>query len=391
MQHDGTLSGAVLEARLDVEPGDPIDPTHLADNANRLFGLRLYEQVGYRLVDENDGTGVEYTATEKSWGPGYLQFGLSLEDDFDGSTAFNLAARYTRGGLNRLGGEWRTDLQLGTDPALSTEYYQPLSFDSRYFLAPRFDLSQENFNIFAADRRLGRYRVTDGRFSLDFGRELGTIGELRFGAFRGAGNARVKVGDPALPGFDFDSGGLFGRLRIDSVDDARFPRKGLIADLHWTLSRPGFGADLDYDAFEADVSQTFSRGKSSLQVGLGYATTLRNNESVQDFFPLGGFLRLSGRERGAIAGPHAALARLVYYRRVGSSAGGVFETPLYLGASLEAGNVWQQRSDISFASLEMNGSLFAGLDSFIGPVFLAAGFAEDGQSNFYLFIGAPPR
>ena len=106
---------------------------------------------------------------------------------------------------------------------------------------------------------------------------------------------------------------------------------------------------------------------------------------------MGGFLRLSGLERGGISGPHAALMKLVYYRRVGDTTGGVFETPVYLGISAEAGNVWQTRDEISFNTMDLNGSVFVGMDSYFGPVFLAAGFAENGQSNFYLFIGAPPR
>jgi NTE family protein len=165
----------------------------------------------------------------------------------------------------------------------------------------------------------------------------------------------------------------------------------MLADVRWTLSRPGFGADSKFDTFEADVSQTWSRGKSSLQLGLGYATTFSADNIVQDFFPLGGFLRLSGLERGEISGPHAALLKLVYYRRVGSSTGGVFETPVYLGVSAEAGNVWQTRAAMSFDTLQLNGSVFAGVDSYFGPIYLAAGFAENGQTNFYLFIGSPPR
>jgi NTE family protein len=59
--------------------------------------------------------------------------------------------------------------------------------------------------------------------------------------------------------------------------------------------------------------------------------------------------------------------------------------------SAEAGNVWQSRSDVSFDTMMMNGSIFTGIDTFIGPVYLAAGFAEKGETNFYLFIGEPPR
>jgi NTE family protein len=316
---------------------------------------------------------------------------VSIEDDFEGSTAFNLAARLTKAGLNKLGAEWRTDVQLGTDPALLTEFYQPLSFDSRLFVAPRLEMRQSNLDTFSMDNTIARYRVSEGGLSLDFGRELGTVGEFRLGVYRGIGDARVKVGDPALSNFDFETGGAFARLRFDSVDNSHFPRSGTLADIHWNLSRPGLGADHNFDTIEGEFSQTWSRGKSSLQLGLGYATTLSSDNTVQDFFPMGGFLRLSGLERGEISGPHAALARLVYYRRVGDTTGDLFETPIYLGFSAEAGNAWQTREEIGFDTMQINGSVFAGLDSYFGPVYLAAGFAENGQTNFYLFVGAPPR
>ncbi|MGI9248210.1 MAG: BamA/TamA family outer membrane protein, partial [Woeseiaceae bacterium] len=389
--HDGKLAPAVLESRLSVKAGDSIDPRLLAENADRLYGLQLYEHVGYSLVEENGRTGVEYRATTKSWGPNFLQFGVSLEDDFEGSTGFNVEARMTRAGLNRLGAEWRTDLRLGTDPRLFTEFYQPLSFDSRWFFAPRVEMSQSNLNVFDQDETIARLRVSEAETGLDFGRELGTVGEFRVGAYRGLGEARVKVGDPALPNIDFDTGGAFAMLRFDTLDDAQFPRHGIKANLRWTLSRPGLGADTEFDTVEGEITSSWSRGKNTLQLGLAYATTIESDNTVQDFFPLGGFLRMSGLGRGEISGPHAALARLVYYRRVGDTTGGILDTPIYFGVSAESGNVWQNRSDISFDTMMLNGSIFTGIDTFIGPVYLAAGFAEEGETNFYLFIGEPPR
>ncbi len=388
--HDGKLAPAVLESKLTVEAGDPIDHDALAHNADRLYGLQLYEQVSYSLVEEDGRTGVEYLAKTKSWGPNFLQFGVSLEDDFEGSTGFNVSSRLTRAGINRLGAEWRNDLRLGTDPRLFSEFYQPLSFDSRLFVAPHVNLRQSNINAFTDDATVARLRLSEAEAGIDFGRELGRIGELRLGMFTGVGEARVKIGDPALPNIDFETGGAFARLRFDTLDNTRFPREGARADLRWTLSRPGLGADSKFDTIEGEVLQTWSRGKNSLQLGLEYATTLESDGAVQDFFPLGGFLRLSGLERGEISGPHAALAKLVYYRRIGNSKG-ILDTPIYLGVSAEAGNVWQNRSDMGFDSMQFNGSVFAGFDTFIGPVYVAAGFAEQGQSNFYLFIGAPPR
>jgi NTE family protein len=68
----------------------------------------------------------------------------------------------------------------------------------------------------------------------------------------------------------------------------------------------------------------------------------------------------------------------------------IFDAPLYVGASLEAGDVWQTRSDIQASTLLINGSLFAGVDTFFGPLFLGAGFSEGGNSNFYLSLGRSP-
>lgn len=389
--HDSQLAPEVLESRLSLEPGDPVDPERMEADANRLYGLQLFESVSYRLVTDEGRTGVEFDARSKSWGPNYLQFGVSLEDDFEGSTGFNLAARLTRAGLNRLGAEWRTDLQIGTDPTLVSEYYQPLSFDSRVFVASKLEVRQSNLNAFVMNDRVATLRISTAEASIDMGTELGASGEFRIGAYRGIGDARVKVGDPALPNINFETGGAFARLRIDTLDNARFPRHGVRADVTWNLSRPGLGADFKFDTIAAELSSTWSHGKSSLQFALSYSTTIHSDNTIQDFFPLGGFWRLSGLERGAISGPHAALARLVFYRRVSGSGGGFFDVPLYLGASVEAGNVWQLRSDIGFDSMLINGSLFAGMDTFLGPLYLAAGFAEGGRSNFYLFLGTPPR
>jgi NTE family protein len=388
---EGPLSERVLKSRLRTKPGKPVTDEMLEEDAARLYGLDLYSQVGYRLLREGGRRGVEFHTRPKSWGPNVLQFGMSVEDDFEGSTAFNVSSRYTRVGVNALGAEWRTDLQLGTEPYLRSEFYQPVSYDSRWFVAPRIDLEQTNFNVFTDGESIARFRLSRGELAFDMGRELGRWGEIRVGAFRGTGNARVKVGDPSIPNIDFETGGLSATFGIDTLDDANIPRGGSRLDARFTASRPGLGADSSFDTVEADWSSVWTRGRHSLQLGLELRTTIRSDELIQNFFRLGGFLRLSGLERGEISGPHAGLTRLVYYRRSGETGGGLFDIPLYLGASVEAGNVWDTRSEISFDSLRINGSLFAGYDTYFGPLFLGAGFGEAGNTSFYLFLGALPR
>jgi NTE family protein len=61
--------------------------------------------------------------------------------------------------------------------------------------------------------------------------------------------------------------------------------------------------------------------------------------------------------------------------------------PAYLGVSFEAGNVWQKRSQMSFGDARKDASVFLGLDTPIGPVYLGTGYEERGSAAFYLFLG----
>jgi NTE family protein len=390
VEQDSRLSAQVLESRLGVTAGDPIDAAVLSTEAAQLHALDVFEKVNYRLVEENGKTGVVFDARAKTWGPSFLNFGFTLEDDFEGATNVDLRARLTRPAVNRYGGEWRADLRVGTEPQLLTEFYQPLRSDSRLFVAPYVDFDQSNFNAFADRDIVARLRVTELTGGIDVGAEIGNFGEFRLGAFRGGGESRVIVGDPAIPNPDYETGGLRALLRFDTLDRPWFPTSGLRADLEWRQSLEELGGDDRYDIIDLSVEAVRSRGKSTVGLGLDFQTTLSFDGAVQDLFRLGGFQRLSGYERGAISGPHAAVAKLVYYRRIGDSPGGLFDAPVYFGASLEAGNAWESRSDMSLDSALLHGSLFVGIDSYVGPMFFAAGVGQGGLTNFYLVIGAPP-
>jgi NTE family protein len=390
VEQNSNLATDVIESGLRVAAGDPIDVKQLSAEAARLHGLNVFEKVNYRLVEEHGETGVVFDARAKSWGPNFLRFGLSLENDFEGATTFDLRARLIRPAVNRYGGEWTADLRLGTEPQFFSEFYQPLRVDQRFFVAPYIDLNQSNVNLFVDHESIARIRIAEFTGGIDLGVEIGNIGEFRLGAFRGRGAADVIVGDPSIPSPDFDTGGLQARMRFDTLDTPWFPTSGLRTDIKWRQLRPEFGADESYDTIEVDFEAFASRGKSTFGFGIDFATTLSFDGELQDLFRLGGFRRLSGFERGAISGPHAAVAKLLFHRRVGTSAGGLFEVPMYLGASLEAGNVWQTRSDMSLGSALIHGSLYFGMDTYVGPVIFGAGLGQDGYSNFYLFVGAPP-
>ena len=105
---------------------------------------------------------------------------------------------------------------------------------------------------------------------------------------------------------------------------------------------------------------------------------------------LGGFLNLSGYAERSLVGSQAALARAVFYRRTGDTSR-LFSLPLYVGASVEAGNVWNARSAFGRGSAVVAGSLFGGLDTPLGPVFLGFGRNSSGADSWYLSFGSMLR
>jgi NTE family protein len=391
IEHDDRIATTLLASRLGIFAGEAIDEPALAAAAGRVYAMDLYQQVSYQLVEEDGAVGVVFTAVAKSWGTDFVNIGVSVEDDFDGSTGFNVFGRLTRTGLNSRGAEWRTDFQLGTDLSLFSEYHQPFGAHLNYFVAPHLEFRQRNQNIFVDNQSVAQLRVARSEIGIDLGRELGSFGELRAGVYNGKGKSRIKIGDPATPDNEFDTGGFFTEIRVDTFDDSRFPRSGKRATLRWDASRQSLGANRNFETLEADYMSAWSSGRNTLQMGLSYATTFDANDLPQEYFPLGGFLRVSGLERGRISGPHSALGRLIYYRLVSDYAGGLFEVPVYLGGSLEVGGVWQSRSDIGFGSALKCGGLFAAFDASFGAVYLATGFGEGGGQTYYLLLGSALR
>ena len=102
---------------------------------------------------------------------------------------------------------------------------------------------------------------------------------------------------------------------------------------------------------------------------------------------LGGFLNLSGFHKNALVGPHKFFGAIMYQYDLGRDALGMTDFPLYLGTSLEAGNVWELSDQIAVNDLIYASSLYLGTDTDLGPAAFGIGLTDTGDKAFYLFIG----
>ena len=78
---------------------------------------------------------------------------------------------------------------------------------------------------------------------------------------------------------------------------------------------------------------------------------------------------------------------MTYYQRLPWNVG--VARALFAGGSLEAGNAWDSRRDISFRGLRYGTSLFIGADTGVGPLYLSVVSAPKGYTGLYLFLGRP--
>ncbi|MFK8013981.1 MAG: patatin-like phospholipase family protein [Gammaproteobacteria bacterium] len=385
LQDDSRLSRLTLANLLQTEVGKPFDGELLEQDIARLYGLNIFEVVDYQVSGDN-AVDIRISTRQKSWGPNFLNFGLSLVDDFDRASRYALGVRYTRTQVNPLGGEWRLDLQLGNDPRLTTEFYQPLSYTSPFFIAPRLVVREFESDLFAdTGELLAQYRVSDKRIGLDVGYAINERSELRVGVTYGSGSAKLIIGDPELGSFNADAGRARMLYRYDSLDNTAFPTDGVRAAVNVEALREEFGTDRNRERASVEWLGVHSRGDTSYLLGLNAFSNVAGDGGIEDLFELGGLFNLSGYRTGQLRGQHSATAVLSAYRKI--ALGQRLQLPVYFGASVEAGNVWDQSSDVGFDNLRYGGSAFLGIDTPLGPAYLGYGFAEGGNTAAYFFLG----
>ncbi|MGY4826964.1 patatin-like phospholipase family protein [Sphaerotilaceae bacterium SBD11-9] len=380
----------VVLAAMETRAGQTFDPEKVNRDLRAIYSRGDFESLSYALTDEEGGRVLVTEVTEKSWGPNFLRFGLSLSSDFEGNSFFNLLGSHRWTWLNALGAEWRNDLQIGETNLVRSEWYQPLTERQRLFVAPRVGFRDEPFDIYdpSSDKRLLRFRRQMSEVAVDVGMPLGTVGEVRLGLVRG----RVELTDDtslipaALLGSTSQLAAIQGRLRLDRLDNINFPRSGYFTDLRLYVSDPSLGATDSYAKAEVSLQGATHWGPHVLRAALRGGGNLRDGSLPgYELFKLGGFLQLSGYKTGQLLGTDMRFGRLVYNYRL---SGPGFLEGMQAGASVEVGRIGDLAAGADDRTRH-GGSIYFALDTPIGPLYLALGRADGGNRAAYFFLGQP--
>ena len=386
LDNDTAYDDEYILSRLDIDVGEPLDPDRLENRLLRVYSLGTLASITYDVVREGDRSGIVIHARPKPHGPNYLQLGVRMNTDFQGTYESNIRAAILISPVSRYGAEARFGVTLGSEPALSAEYYHPFDMANRYLMYARAGYANPNIHVFDdAGNNTANYDLRSLVGDLHFAREYGNYGTAGLGLQRASGRAVVETGDPSLQDFDFDSGRVYLFANVDRLDSVYFPRDGYGAQIDVTAARGWLGSDSDYTQFNFEAIGAKSFDRHSVQGGVSFHTTFEGELPVQDRYRLGGRGKLVGYRPNERTGQQYAVVYTGYTYQLAE----VFGRSALVGGTLEYGNAWERRSQMAWGDGLWNGSVYLGFDSWIGPMLFGYGMREGGEGVLFIEIGQP--
>jgi len=386
LENHSRYADKVLTGIIDVPLGEPVDAARLEEATLRAYSLGTFASVTYQVVQEDGRTGVVVRAQEKAQGPNYLQAGFRMQTDFSGTYETSLRLALLRAPVTANGAEARVLLGLGSEPGIQGEYYHPFDPLARYYFQGRLGIQDITMPVFDADgNRTATYDAAVSAVRLGLGRTFGLVGSVEAGLERSSGEARIQVGDPALPDVDVSAGNWYAKATVDRVDSLYFPRDGYMGRATYRATADWLGGEADFDEIGLDLLGARPFGRHALQLGGSYYSTVSGTLPLYQRYRMGGRGRLVGFRYNELTGQNYAVVMVGYTYQLAS----FMSRSTVLGSTLEYGNAWEDRSDMRWSDGIWNGSVYLGFDSWIGPMLFGYGMHEGGSGVVFLEIGKP--
>jgi NTE family protein len=386
-----------FEAKLQSQGGDLFDTAKAEADARRLAASGDYTRADYRLVAGPNGETLMFDLQDKPWGPNYLRVGLDLHADFSGHSGFDVKLSHNLHWLDQNGTEWRNFVQVGERPAIFSEVYHPLwrNIDdiSDWFAAAYVSGDRQHRSVYAGEdgAEIAQFLRSTGQVGLDLGLPFGRLGELRAGFLHLATSTTPTLLSPQWTGTQraqvWQEDGLRVRGVVDQLDYVNFPTSGYRLDGEGVVGTRRLMRSEHMARGAVEGTVVHSVGGNTFELHGALKMSDENAQIGVDQFTLGGFQQLSGYRPDQLSGNAVLFGRLNWYTRLSQTP--VFARGFFLGASLEAGNAWDDRSQLGLRNLRSGGSVYLGADTGIGPMYLGITYAPRGELGIALFIGRP--
>lgn len=380
-------SGRINPKELEIQSGLKLGQLVTSEQANKagnqLFGRGDLARVETEVRDDENGRSVLIKPTEAEWAHSRLRVGLELSSDFTDNNAFELKVMHVLSSLNDWGAELRTIGRVGTERALTTQFWQPLGVGSQWYVAPTLEYGASSTDLFdSRGMRQARLAYDYQAASLVLGRQLGRWGDLRYSLVRQLARGHYSIPEVLEKQRETQTVHAL-TFNIDSLDTIAFPTRGTLFTLDWqrAVQKSGITSPAPTQQ-RVQGLEAFHAGRWAGHV---YAEWARSQGGASEN-NLGGFLRLSGTTPDSVQGSRTILGRIVMARSIGvmpAALGG----DVRLGFSLEAGGAYSPQDPLRWGSLKQAASAFVAVDTRFGPLYFGTGTTKGGNSSAYLFLG----
>jgi NTE family protein len=363
--------------------GKEISTDRLVQDANVIMGMGRFNGFSYHLAEQDGRNALVVRATEKDYAPPLLNFGFLIDGSDLDNVSFTADLRITALDKGGFGSEWRTDVSVGANWGLSSEYYKPIG-KSKWFVAPRASATSNPFNLYDHNDQTAEYRIRQLSGGLDVGYAIDRFSQIRAGYEGGYLQAALRIGSPLLQHPE----GAFGitsiKYDLDRLDSPVIPRSGesLRVRAQFDNAAPGAGGGFALAEATGSVVRKVSKRGSVFVSGAGGTTFGYQDTGLPQFF-LGGTGRLNAYGTNELRMDQYIYGRLGYIHEL-------FRLPPFLGNYVYATAAYEvaKAYDAPGASgLPTDGSVGVVLDTILGPLSIGASYGDTGHHKVYFLLG----
>ena len=356
---------------LQLNSGDSITPNLIESRIELLIGTQLFDLITYR-VEPNEKYFYDLHITVKERVSELLNVGVRYETKTEASVY--VSAEFTN--LLHEGSKIGAQLRLGETTRLDADYLLYGNIGSRFAMKASMIYESENVDVYSDESRVAQFTGNQLVTELSIGNYLSSSWLLAAGFRRHSLEFSDQINPSLNPVSDTSHNSLFGLLHIDRLDRAYFPTSGLNVVGRASYSGDFLFSKLDYTAISGfvDLYRPLS-GLWTLEASL-FAGYSRGEElpwsawyHVNRFDTRTGMIRFGGANRYNRSAKNMQLASLgLRYELLPGR---------YLGGGLQAGQFsdrWMF-TDTKLENVELGAIVYAGADTFVGPiqVILSAG------------------
>jgi len=373
-----------LSESLSAFVGKPVDPPAIETELNRFVGNGVMSSIGYTMAEKGGEPGLEVKTYEKTYGPPFLNLGLSIDGSSPNNVLFGLSARLTLMNLGGYRAEWRSDAYFGSTYGASTEYFRPFSAESKWFVAPRLFAVSSPFNQYSGRHQLYQYRFRRLGLGGDLGYSLNARSELRFGHDLIWFKALNNVGDP-FSSYSARENVSSVKFRYFGVDNVQIPRSGSNIETSVSRVQQNFLQSFEQLQLRASFFQPIGEKSSIFITGTGGTAFNTGVESMGlQFFTLGGPFQLGAYGQNQLLGNQFFLFQGGYERKLLGLSPFLGEG-VYALSFVEVGKAFGYDNHVP--RMPLDGSLALAARTALGPVFIGFSVGNGGYRKWWFGVG----